>query len=256
LNSAIKILIVDDEAPARNRLRMLLNEMNPLFILFEARNGIEALNVAQTHDINIVLLDIRMPGMDGLEATQHLNQLAKPPAIIFTTAYDAYALQAFDCKAIDYLLKPIRAERLNTALEKAQPLLPQQLTALNPLITAHQHISINERGRILLIPIEDIVYFRAELKYITVRTLTREYLLEASLKHLETMFSTRFIRCHRNCIVAKNYIAGFEKRIIKNNLDEEEINNEKQWVVLLKNLDEVIPISRRHQHIVQELTVS
>jgi len=247
---------VDDEAPARNRLRMLLNEIHPHFILFEARNGMEALSMAQTHAINIVLLDIRMPGMDGLEAAQHLNQLDKPPTIIFTTAYDAYALQAFDCNAIDYLLKPIRAERLKIALEKAQPLLPQQLTALNPLIAGHQHISINERGRILLIPIEDIVYFRAELKYITVRTLTREYLLEASLTHLEAMFSTCFIRCHRNCIVAKYYIAGFEKRIIKNNLDEEEKNNEKQWVVLLKNLDEVIPISRRHQYIIQELTVS
>ncbi len=266
MRQTINLLIVDDEAPARNRLRMLLAEINPKLTLFEAKNGIEALEMAQTHVINIVLLDIRMPGMNGLEAAQHLNQLATPPAIIFSTAYEAHALQAFDCNAVDYLLKPIRSERLKIALEKAQPLLPKQLDALQPLMAAQQHISINERGRILLIPIQDIVYFRAELKYITVRTLSREYLLEESLTHLEALFSTHFIRCHRNCIVAKNYVAGFERKMIEQNFADEESQNmneksqeknkEKHWVVLLKGINEVIPISRRHQHIIQEFTVS
>ena len=252
------ILIVDDETPARNRLRALLADLNHSTEVLEAKNGLEAIAIAEKSAVNTVLLDIRMPEMDGLETARHLNKLSPAPAIIFTTAYDAHALQAFDLNAIDYLLKPVRAERLSLALEKARSLKPSQMEALQPLESTPKHISINERGRILLIPVEEIVYFRAELKYITVRTLSKEYLLEDALMRLETVFSNQFLRCHRNCLVAKKFILGFEKRILDTPLAEDHLSNQKdkQWVVLLKGLNEVIPISRRQQHIVKEsLTV-
>jgi two-component system response regulator AlgR len=188
-----------------------------------------------------------MPGMDGIEAAQHLQKMANPPAVIFTTAYDNYAMQAFDINAVDYLLKPIRYERLQAALQKARALLPKQLEALASLQPRRSHLSIIERGRILLVPIAEIIYLRAELKYITVRTASREYLLEESLTHLEQEFGSIFLRLHRNCLVAQAYIAGFEKR------SDNDHQGEKQWVALLKEVPETIPVSRRQQHLVREV---
>lgn len=248
------ILIVDDEAPARNRLQALLADLNHSAEILEAKNGLEAIAIAEKKTVSTVLLDIRMPEMDGLETAQHLNKLSPAPAIVFTTAYDAHALQAFDLNAVDYLLKPVRAERLSLALGKARSLKSSQIDALQPLASTPKHISINERGRIFLIPVEEIVYFRAELKYITVRTLNKEYLLEDALMRLENIFANEFIRCHRNCLVAKKFILGFEKRMLETSMTEDHSPNhkEKQWVVLLKGLDEIIPVSRRQQHIVKE----
>ncbi|MFZ3086867.1 MAG: LytTR family DNA-binding domain-containing protein, partial [Methylotenera sp.] len=211
----------------------------------EAKNGKEALNFATELQPDIVLLDIRMPEMDGIEVARHLQKLPKPPAIIFTTAYDNYAIQAFDMNAVDYLLKPIRFERLQTSLQKARALLPRQLAALTPLSPQRTHLSITERSRILLVPIIDIIYLRAELKYITVRTAEREYLIEESLTHLEQEFGNIFIRLHRNCLVASAFITGYEKR----NHDK---HGEKQWVALLKNVPETIAVSRRQQHLIRQ----
>lgn len=241
----LNILITDDEAPARSRLRDLLADIDNVHIVAEAKNGKEALDLAGELQPDIILLDIRMPGMDGIEAAQHLQKLPKPPAIIFTTAFDNYAIQAFDMNAVDYLLKPIRFERLQTALQKARTLLPKQLAALTPLSPQRTHLSITERSRILLIPITDIIYLRAELKYITVRTAEREYLIEESLTHLEQEFGDIFIRLHRNCLVASAFITGYEKR----NYDE---HGEKQWVALLKNVPETIAVSRRQQHLIRQ----
>jgi len=243
--TTLNILITDDEAPARSRLRDLLADMDNVHIVAEAKNGKEALDLAGELQPDIVLLDIRMPEMDGIEAAQHLQKLPKPPAIIFTTAFDNYAIQAFDMNAVDYLLKPIRFERLQTALKKAHTLLPRQLAALTPLSPQRTHLSITERGRILLVPLTDIIYLRAELKYITVRTAEHEYLIEESLTHLEQEFGDTFIRLHRNCLVASAYITGYEKR----NYDE---HGEKQWVALLKNVPETIAVSRRQQHLIRQ----
>jgi len=242
--TTLNILIADDEAPARNRLRELLADISNTHILGDAKNGKEALNLASEMLPDILLLDIRMPEMDGIEVAQHLQKLSKPPAIIFTTAYDNYAMQAFDMSAVDYLLKPIRLERLQTALHKARALLPGQLAALAPLSPQRTHLSISERNRILLVPVADIIYLRAELKYITVRTAEREYLIEESLTHLEQEFGNIFIRLHRNCLVASAYILGYEKR----NHDE---NGDKQWVALLKHVPETIAVSRRQQHLIR-----
>lgn len=240
----LNILIADDEAPARSRLRDLLTDIGNLNIVGEAKNGKEAILLAEELQPDIILLDIRMPEMDGIEAAQHLQQLAKAPAVIFTTAFDNYAIQAFDMNAVDYLLKPIRQERLQTALQKARVLLPQQLAGLQPLSPQRTHLNITERGRILLVPIADIIYLRAELKYVTVRTAEREYLIEDSLTHLEQEFGNIFIRLHRNCLVANAYIVGFEKR-------SQDEHGEKQWVALLKHVPETITVSRRQQHLIR-----
>ncbi len=250
MTDSLKILIADDEAPARNRLRELLTGMSHINIVAEAKNGQEALSLANAHQPDIVLLDIRMPGIDGIEAALHLQKMAKPPAIIFTTAFDSYAMQAFEISAIDYLLKPIRFERLQAAIQKARVLLPSQLEAIAPISPQKTHFSINERGRILLIPLVDVIYLRAELKYITVRTAEKEYLLEESLNNLEQEFNNIFIRLHRNCLVAKAYILGYEKR--HQEFDEDgNKSSEKHWVVLLKNTSETIVVSRRQQHLIR-----
>jgi two-component system, LytTR family, response regulator AlgR len=255
MTALLKLLIADDEAPARNRLRELLSDMSEVNIVAEAKNGQEALNLSNDYQPDIVLLDIRMPGMDGIEAAHHLQKMIKPPAVIFTTAFDNYAMQAFDLNAVDYLLKPIRFERLQAAIQKARALLPSQLEALAPLSPQRTHLSITERGRILLIPIADVIYLRAELKYTTVRTTEKEYLLEESLSHLEQEFNPIFIRLHRNCLVAKAYILGYEKRHQEHdaeiNIENNPKNGEKYWVALLKNIPETIAVSRRQQHLIR-----
>lgn len=240
----LNILIADDEAPARNRMRDLLSEIENVAVVAEAKNGKEALDLALQSKPDLMLLDIRMPIMDGIEAAQHAQKLEPKPHIIFTTAFDAYAIKAFDLSAIDYLLKPIRLERLQTAINKAHALQPNQIEALKPLQKMRSHLSIHERGRVLLVPIETIIYLRAELKYVTVRTAEREYLIEESLTNLEAEFGQRFIRLHRNCLVAPQFIAGYEKR--KNE------DGELQWVAILKNIPETVAISRRQQHLIKE----
>jgi two-component system response regulator AlgR len=241
--SLLKILIADDEIPARNRMRDLLRDIDGIVIVAEAKNGKEVIDLAQTTKPDVMLLDIRMPLMDGIEAAQHAQKLEPKPHIIFTTAFDAYAIKAFDLNAIDYLLKPIRLERLLTAINKARALKPLQIEVLKPLQKMRSHLSIHERGRILLVPIETIIYLRAELKYITVRTAEREYLIEESLTQLETEFGERFVRLHRNCLAALQFIAGYEKRVNQ--------DNEQQWFAILKNIPETIAISRRQQHLIR-----
>jgi two-component system, LytTR family, response regulator AlgR len=240
----LNILIADDEAPARNRMRDLLVEIKNVAVVAEAKNGKEAINLALQTKPDLLLLDIRMPVMDGIEAAQHAQKLEPKPHIIFTTAFDAYAIKAFDLNAIDYLLKPIRLERLQTAIDKAHALQPNIHEALRALQKIRTHLSIHERGRVLLVPIETIIYLRAELKYVTVRTADREYLIEESLTNLETEFGERFIRLHRNSLVAPQFIAGYEKRLNQ--------DNEQQWVAILKNIPETVAISRRQQHLVRE----
>ncbi|CAH1904511.1 Positive alginate biosynthesis regulatory protein [Candidatus Nitrotoga sp. HW29] len=245
----LTIFIVDDEPPARNRLKDLLAdcaEKMPLKLVGEAGNGHEALDKLSEMQVDVVLVDIRMPKMDGVELAQHLNKLSKSPAIIFTTAYDAHAIQAFELHAVDYLLKPIRLERLFEALVRARSAVPLVIAKLQELAPEpRKNLAIHERGKIHLLPIERVLYLRAELKYVTVRTVEREYLIEESLGALEKEFSARFIRIHRNCLVAKNEIVGFEKVV-------DEKSGESHWTVNLKQLNEMLPISRRQQFIVKE----
>jgi two-component system response regulator AlgR len=237
----IKVMIVDDEAPARHRLRALLADIAaelPNEVVGEVENGAEALRRLVMVPAEVVLVDIRMPVMDGIELAQHVTRLEHPPAIVFTTAYDQYAVNAFELNAVDYLLKPVRSGRLLAALQKARraaPGLPPQMVR-ELLPEGRQHLSCNERGRILLVPVSDILYLRAELKYVTARTLEREFLLEESLTQLEQEFPRRFIRVHRNCLVARTAVSGFER---------DQAAGEGHWLVLLKGLAEKLPVSRR-----------
>ena len=243
IDMPLAVFIVDDESPARYRLKELLSDCTAqltLEVVGEASNGLDALEQLSSIHADVVLVDIRMPQMDGIELAQHLNKLDKPPVIIFTTAYDNYAIQAFEQHAVDYLLKPIRLGRLFEALSRARAAVPVKSEVLQELIPeARKNLSIQERGKILLIPIETVLYLRAELKYITVRTMEREYLVEEPLGALEKEFVARFIRIHRNCLVAKEEIESFEK------VGEE--GAEVHWAVKLKGFDERLPISRRQQ---------
>ena len=244
-----RVLIVDDEAPARSRMRDLLADINaglPVVVAGEAANGREALQIAEAGGVDVALLDVRMPGMDGIEVARHLQQLAVPPAVIFTTAYDAYAIQAFELHVVDYLLKPIKAARLQEALSRVAqtaPLNPETLRGMQQ--SPRACLSVPERGRVHLIPEEDILFLRAELKYITVRTAAREYLIEESLTQLEQEFADRFVRVHRNCLVARAAIRGFERVGAE---------SEGPWQVVLAGLEERIPVSRRQQYIVREFS--
>ncbi|OGT24157.1 MAG: DNA-binding response regulator [Gallionellales bacterium RIFOXYB12_FULL_54_9] len=243
----LKIFIVDDEAPARNRLRELLGDCGEQVVVSgEAANGWAALEKLAMTPVDVVLLDIRMPQMDGIELAQHLQKLNPPPAFIFTTAYDAYAIRAFELHAVDYLLKPIRLSRLSEALSRVRAAKPVAADVLHELQQEpRRNLSIHERGRIHLIPVEQVLFLRAEAKYITVRTVEREYLLEESLTSLEKEFAAHFVRIHRNCLVAKAAIEGFER------VGSYE-GEGSGWMVKLAGLPERLAISRRQQHIIRD----
>jgi two-component system response regulator AlgR len=242
-----RILIADDEAPARARLRDLLDECResfPLAIVDEARNGREALEVLNREEVDIVLLDIRMPEIDGMEAARHMAGMPEPPSIIFTTAFDSYAIKAFEVNAIDYLLKPIRVERLLAALNKTRAAPKPSRDALDAAANQpRRHLSVHERGKIILVPLADVLYLRAELKYVTVRTVDREFLVEESLTRLEEEFSDAFVRVHRNCLVARSAISGFER-----NAED----SDSGWAVVVRGTGEKLPVSRRQHHVVKQ----
>ena len=243
----LSVMIVDDEAPARARLRDLLSDIAaevPNALVAEAANGQLAVEALKERVPDVMLVDIRMPKMDGIELARHVAKLDPPPAVIFVTAYDGYAVQAFELNAIDYLVKPVRAPRLAAALQKtrhARPAAPQVLAELQK--GARTHLSCHERGRLLLIPAMDILYLKADLKYVTARTAAREYLLDESLTHLEQEFSERFIRLHRSALAAKEVIAGFEKCAAE--------DAETQWQALLRGVPEKLPVSRRQWPLVK-----
>ncbi len=251
----LKVLVVDDEPPARARLGQLLGDCAaqlPLQRVGEADSGLAALDAVARLQPDVVLLDISMPGMNGIEVARHLAQGETPPAIIFVTAFDEHALQAFEVQALDYLLKPVRADRLLAALQRAQRVLPREprLAALaSGLGQARTQISVSERGRLVLVPVEDVVYLRAELKYVTIRTAAREFLTEESLTGLESEFGERFVRIHRNALVARQHIAGFQR--VKGRPDGEGDAPEGHWEILLRGLDERLPISRRQWPVVK-----
>lgn len=241
----LSILIVDDEPPARARLRELLGDICsefPVEIVGEAENGVHALTLFGEKPADLIITDIRMPRMDGIELVVHLGNLNPPPAIIFATAYDNYAVQAFELNAIDYLLKPIRAQRLLSALQKVSSAgMPDKetLAKIRQELSSggRTHLSCQERGRLLLVAIDEVLYFKADLKYVTARTLDREYLLDEALTHLEEEFGDRFIRLHRAVLVARNAIAGFERAASD--------DTEAYGWALLRGVPERLPVSRR-----------
>lgn len=245
---ALRVVIVDDEAPARARLRDLLDDCQPHVpheLVGEAASGREALDLLQRVQANVVLLDVRMPEMDGLELAAHLSALPAPPAVVFVTAYDEFAVRAFDLHAVDYLMKPVRAARLAEALSRARHSVPLQAAQARALADApRRQLSVTEGGRVHLVPVDEVLYFKAELKYVTIRTQQREYLIEEPLMQLEQEFGDRFVRIHRNCLVARAAITGFER------LGGGTV--ETHWVAVLRGVPEKLAISRRQQHVVRE----
>ena len=232
----MKILIVDDEPLARERLHRHIQEIDSSYEMIEAENGLTALQQSEKHAPDIILLDIRMPGMDGIETASKLSELETPPAIIFTTAYDEYALDAFDAHAIAYLLKPIRKEKLEKALKSAQRLNRVQLQSIqkNENESQEQHLSVRIHSGVRKIELKDIYYFQAEQKYVTVKYQGGEVLIEESLKSLEARFKHSFIRIHRNALISKQQLTAIRK------------DQQGRYLTELKDVDDKIEVSRRH----------
>ena len=210
----MSVLIVDDEQPARERLRRLIAELPGWAVAADCATGADALPLVGKLRPAVALLDIRMPGMTGIELARHLGTLEQPPAIVFTTAYDEYALEAFESQAVGYLLKPVRRERLEEALKHASRLSAPQLRELatpeQPL-AARQHVAARVRDELKLIPIKEIRYFRADQKYVTVRHVHGEDLIDESLRQLEDEFARDFVRIHRSLLVAVAHVAALER---------------------------------------------
>jgi two-component system, LytTR family, response regulator AlgR len=229
----LKVLIVDDEPPARERLRSLLAELPDVEVVGEAPNGIEALTHSHELAPDVVLLDVRMPGMDGLQAARHLNVLDEPPAVIFTTAYDQYAVQAFEAHAVGYLLKPVRKEQLAAALARAGRLTRAQLQQLARGEARRTHVAVRRREGVKLIPVDEVQYFLADQKYTTMRHVGGEDLIEDSLRQLEDEFGQRVVRIHRNALVAVKYLERIERTA------------DGQYLVHLRGCPAPLQVSRR-----------
>jgi two-component system, LytTR family, response regulator AlgR len=231
----MKILIVDDESLARDRLARLLAEMGDAHIISMAAHGLEALEKIKNKPPDVILLDIRMPIMDGLELAHHLTVLESPPAIIFTTAYQDHALEAFDAQAVDYLLKPVRRERLRQALERAGVLQRARINELRKQDKlTRAYLSATAHGNIQLVPVRDIRYLKAEQKYVIVAWPGGEILIDESLKSLEAEFHGSFIRIHRNALVAVEYIDGLKK------------GADGSMCVIMRGISPMLLVSRRH----------
>jgi two-component system response regulator AlgR len=208
----MRVVIADDEPLARTRLRELLDEQPGVEVVAEVDDGRAALHACAEHHPDLVLLDIAMPGIDGLEAARHLAAFEPRPAVVFCTAFDAHALSAFDAQAIDYLVKPVRPERLAAALERVRTFAAGRgQSAVAPSGQRRTHLCARMRGSLRLIPIEDVHYLQAEEKYVVVHHARGEDLIEESLKSLEEEFGERFVRIHRNCLVARHEIIELKR---------------------------------------------
>lgn len=239
----MKVVMADDEQLALSRLERLISELEDFTLVATAKNGKEAIEAAAATQADILLLDIRMPGMDGIEAAAHLSQFEKPPAVIFTTAYDKHAIEAFQVQAIGYLLKPIQASQLNTALQQAKQLQQGQLQALTAAdITPQprQHLCAMHLGRLSLVPIREVIYCIADNKYTEVHAVNHSVLVDESLKSLEQAFPQYFIRIHRSTLVG----IPFLKELVFNKKDQTELR--------LKGTDVLLTVSRRQLPFVKE----
>jgi two-component system response regulator AlgR len=233
----MKILIVDDEQLARQRIADLLADIGGDHILLQADNGMDALKLAEQEKPHTVLMDIRMPKMDGLESAFHMAALMPPPAVIFTTAYDEHAVRAFEANAIDYLLKPVRSERLKQALGKAEFVsrsLINRFQAARGTKPVRTHLSATSQGKILLIPVQEIQCLKADQKYVTVYWNNRQNLIDDPLKELEEEFSDSFLRIHRNALVSLAHVTALEKA------------GDGSYQISVRGLQDKLAVSRRH----------
>lgn len=239
----MRVLICDDEPLARDRIKRMLEKIDQVEVVGEARNGIDLLDRIPLTQPDIVITDIRMPAMDGMEAAEHIANMTEPPAVIFCTAYDDYAIRAFQVQAIGYLLKPVRQEDLEQVLSKAARVNKAQLNAVKEglpqaanddhIDVARKHISAKTHRGIELIPIDEVRFFMADQKYVTVRYPDGDVLIDETLKELEEEFGSRFLRVHRNALVALKHIDGLEQA-------------QSQYQLRFKGIEDRVTISRRH----------
>ena len=241
---SLSVLIVDDEMLARSRLRTLLGDCKSPAVRVdgEAANATQAIELLRRQRIDVTLLDIHMPGADGLTLAQTLRTLPQAPAVVFVTAHAEYAVNAFELEAVDYLTKPVRLERLQLALQKIER-LTQSAKGLEPEMP-EEVLIIQERGRTERVPLSEVLYFKAELKYVTVRTAAKSYILDGSLSELEEKYASQFMRIHRNALVDRRAVRALEKHF---DADEGE-----GWAVRLNGLDELLSVSRRQLSAVRE----
>jgi len=245
---SLKVLIVDDEPLARARLRTLLGDCKAPSALVdgEAANATQAIEALRRQHFDLALLDIHMPGADGLTLAQTLRTLANPPAVVFVTAHSEHAVQAFELEATDYLTKPVRLERLQMALQKVERMLQARQSARPD--EPEEVLIIQDRGRTERVPLSQVLYFKAELKYITVRTAAKSYILDGSLSELEERYHDSFMRIHRNALIARRAVRALEKHF---DADEGE-----GWAVRLNGIDELLAVSRRQLAAVREVIAS
>ena len=234
---ALRVLVVDDEPLARSRLRTLLGDCKTpsAHCVGEAGHAAQALELLGRERIDVALLDIHMPGEDGLSLARSLQKLGKRPALIFVTAHAEHALDAFEVDAVDYLTKPVRLERLQAALAKAERYLQSRAMVLDDADTPM--LIIQERGRTERLPVRDVAYFKAELKYVTVRTVHRSYIMDGSLNELEAQYGELFLRVHRNALIARRAVRALEKHY--------EPEEGEGWAVRLLGIEEPVSVSRR-----------
>jgi two-component system response regulator AlgR len=242
--TALRVLLVDDEALARSRLRSLLGDCTAAAVTLagEAANAARAVELIGRQDFDLALLDIHMPGADGLALARTLRSLPRAPCVIFVTAHSEHAVQAFEIEAVDYLTKPVRLERLQAALQKVHRLV-RSGQGPEPEMT-EQVLVIQERGRLLRVPLSDVVYLKAELKYVTVRTVDKSYIFDGSLSELEDKYPLRLMRIHRNALIARRAVRALEKHH-----DAEEGEG---WAVRLDGVPEPLFVSRRQVAAVRE----
>ena len=233
----MKILIVDDEALARLRLRSLLDSLQAEFdphVTAEAADADEALRALRDQAVDVVLMDIGLPGRDGLRLAQAMKALPQPPAVIFVTAHAEHALAAFELQALDYLTKPVRLERLQAALRRV-PLRPGLPPGAGPAAGGEPVIVVSDRGRVLRLPAREVLYLKAEQKYVTLRTAESTHVLDDALSDLELRLGSDFLRIHRNALVAVRAIRALELRGAE----------QDGWAVRVAPVDEWLAVSRR-----------
>jgi two-component system response regulator AlgR len=253
----LNVLIVDDEELARMRLRQLVGECTDpaARVVGEAANAVQAMSWLAAQRCDVVLLDVQMPGRDGTQLAAELQRLDEPPAVVFVTAHAEHALRAFDLDAVDYLTKPVRRERLHAALQRVAQRLALRRGAAAPPVPAGEVpvVIVTDRGRMVRVPVAEVLYFKAELKYVTLRTAEHTYVLDEALAELEQRLGDRFLRVHRNALVARDAVRALERRTLAADGDDE---GGEGWAVRMAPVDEWLAVSRRQVAAVREALVA